>query len=1648
MMSFNNLKIRTKVLVIALAIALIPAIIIGAFSLLNTKEALKTEAFHHLESVLEIKKAQLEAFFEERQSDLNVLVDMQAKFMGKGFQELQFVQNSQKTQIEWYFRERLNNISVLSKNNLIAQALKSVEGESIKDKIGTELTHYKQIYGYDDLLLITKEGEVVYTLAGRSDLGQNLFSNNSPLKKGFQKGLNGIVIQDFEPYAPANNQYVAFMMAPVFHEEKLLGVLAFSLLPDSINAIVQQREEIMGQTGSTYLVGKLNGQTRYRNDRLMKGKEASIGDAKSGKDIDKALAGKTDIGIKIGSSGVEEVTLYAPLQIPGLNWCIITTMGLEEVLSTKEVGEDFFAKYIREYDYYDLFLIHPKGNIFYTVKHEADYGTNIISGQYADSGLAKLLKKVLQTKTFGLSDFAPYAPSNNEPAIFIAKPLIHNDKVEMVVALQLNDKKITKIMHERTGMGETGETYLVGSDKLMRSNSYLDAETHSIIASFANPAQGRVDTEATRAVFSAGETDQKIIQDYRGVTVLSAYTPLKVGDTTWAVIAEIDEAEAFQTIRQLEQWFALLVLIVALITLFVNLSLIKRLTSPLLQMNKHLKSLAQGEIVEKDIDYRMRDEMGELVSSTRTLKNVFKNTITQANAIAAGDYTQNVKRLSEQDQLGQALSEMVQRLRNITTISKAIAAGDYSHMIHSKGENDLLGQSLNQMTQQLQKVTEENKQSDWLKSGQAQLNELMSGDIEIERLAKKTISFLTNYVEAQVGLFYLLKDSDAEQKSYLQVIASYGYTPDNRPDTFLFGEGLIGQAALDGKMLSRTHSPDEHSYIIQSSLAIAVPQHVQILPFLFEDSVKGIIEIGFSKTPSPLQQNFLKLVMPNIGIVVESANSRSQMHVLLRQTLEQTQVLENKKQEMQLQQEQLKQSNEALQSQSEELQSQSAEMQTQSEELRQVNEELEEHSKEMERQGEDIRQKNFVLQDNQIEMEKAHAAIETKAHELELASQYKSEFLANMSHELRTPLNSLLILAQLLSTNKKGNLSDDQVEYAQTIHSAGTDLLKLINEILDLSKVEAGKMEAQIEEVPLANMVTVLEHKFRHVAENKGLDFHIQLEENMPAVLYTDDQRLKQIINNLLSNAFKFTAEGEIRVTMRRPLSNEVNGLDAAIAISVTDTGLGIPADKQEVVFKAFQQADGSTNRRFGGTGLGLSISREFAKLLGGELQLQSEEGKGSTFTLYLPESLNDSQPPSHETVEQTTPVAAEIMPSEGEEELIDDRDNLTPADQFILIIEDDRKFSRILINWAQEKNFKYLLAEDGKSGLQLAEQYKPNAIILDVTLPQMSGWIVMERLKDNPETRHIPVHFMSAHDDYTRDAKQMGAIGYLQKPVNMEQLGNAFKEIQQFMVKTVKKLLVVVENQAQKQKIVALVGGSDVETSVAITKAEALEHLKNTAFDCIILDVEGLELLEQLYQDESLSQIPVIISAERDLKSSEEALLQKCAATLTLKTVRSPERLLDEATLFLHQVEADLPQEKQEMLRMIHDKETLLTNKKVLMVDDDVRNTFALMNVLEDKNMEVIVGNTGKEALALLDEHQDISIVLMDIMMPEMDGYEAMQKIREQARYKNLPIIALTAKAMKGDRAKCIEAGANDYISKPVDTDKLLSLIRVWLYR
>ncbi|MCP4701888.1 MAG: response regulator [Gammaproteobacteria bacterium] len=1043
--------------------------------------------------------------------------------------------------------------------------------------------------------------------------------------------------------------------------------------------------------------------------------------------------------------------------------------------------------------------------------------------------------------------------------------------------------------------------------------------------------------------------------------------------------------------------------------------------------------------------------------------------------LIAGNLNVDIFAENSRDETGQLLTAMKKMADNLNALIKEIgeflgqlASGNVDMHITGEFVGDFVKvkNALESAAAQLGKAKVKEAAETWLKNGQTQLNEQVSGEQDIKLLAENIINFLTPYAGAQVGAFHLHEEKD-DWEPCLRMMATHAYVRrQTGANITKVGEGIVGQAAYEKKMFTIAQAPDDYIRI-QSSLGDGAPKEIVVTPFLYENEFKGVIELASFQRFTESQLMFLKQAMPAIAIAVNTAESRTRMQTLLEQSQRQAEelqsqseemrqaneVLESQKQEMQTQQEKLRQSNEELQSQSEE-------MQAQQEELRQTNEQLEIRTGDLKREKESIRIKN-------LELEKTQEAIQAKAEELETASKYKSEFLANMSHELRTPLNSLLILAQLLAENKENNLTEKQIEYAHTVHESGADLLALINEILDLSKVEAGKIEIQPEEQAFDTLIKSLEKKFCAVAEKKSLSFDIRLAEELPAQLYTDPQRLMQIINNLLSNAFKFTTEGGITLEMRRADAEDNlsrSGLDPAeaVAISVSDTGIGVPGEKQKVIFEAFQQADGTTSRRYGGTGLGLSISRQLAQLLGGEIQLHSEEGKGSRFTLYLPERIDVhttqkgldfsparpeetlSAPPAPRFSEESKRVEAE------KEEFDDDRANLDPGDKSILFVEDDEKFSSILKELAREKGFKCLAAGDGRRGLQLAEEYRPNAIVLDIGLPQMDGWSVMERLKDNPDTRHIPVHFVSG-SDYHIDAQKMGAIGYSLKPVSMGELGQAFDKIEAFISKTVKNLLVVSDDEAHRSAILEIAASDNVEAALADTREKALQHLGAMQCDCIVLDVSvekdtGVEFLELLRQEDAFMQIPVILYAERNLTEREEALLQTSAHSLTVKEVHSSERLLDEATLFLHQVDAQLPEKKRQMLRIAHDKEASLVNRKILLADDDVRNIFALGAILEEKGMKVVTGKNGEEALELLEE--DIDLVLMDIMMPKMDGYEAIRKIRKQPRFRKLPIIALTAKAMKEDRKKCIEAGANDYLAKPVDTNKLISLMRVWLYQ
>jgi signal transduction histidine kinase/CheY-like chemotaxis protein/methyl-accepting chemotaxis protein len=1095
----------------------------------------------------------------------------------------------------------------------------------------------------------------------------------------------------------------------------------------------------------------------------------------------------------------------------------------------------------------------------------------------------------------------------------------------------------------------------------------------------------------------------------------------------------------------------------------------RSITVPLGRVIEMSHKIAKGnmnQIVDIQSSHKMKqlisrqDEIGNIGRAYDTLANYFKSIIDDLVQVSQGLMKGDLRVIPQAEYQGDfaqiktalqtALSNLQLVVEDIVQMSKKLLVDSKQRVVAKAeyhGDFKPIKDALETASLKLVKTNTQNLIQDWLKTGQTQLNDKISGEQDMVQLAKNIITFLATYLEMPVGLFYLFEETKNDKKPRLKLIASYAYNHRTGVSCeFLVGEGLVGQAALEKKEILITKVPDNYYVRIRSGLGQALPRTVIVYPFSYEDSLKGVIELASFKTISDTQRAFLTQVMPNIGIAVNSAESRFRVQILLEES----------------------------QSQAEELQSQQEELQSQQEELRYTNEELEGRTKDLEQQKEDIRQKNLALEQTQVEMKKAKEAIETKAKELELASQYKSDFLANMSHELRTPLNSLLILAQLLANNKTGNLNEKQVEYAQTIHSAGSDLLTLINEILDLSKVEAGKIEMLMEEAVLRDLVATIDQKFRHLAEDKGLDFQITVADGLPPVINTDQQRLKQILNNLLSNAFKFTSTGEVRLALQYPDNKDdmaAMGLESAktLAFSVSDTGIGIPKDKQMLIFEAFQQVDGTTSRRFGGTGLGLSISRQLARLLGGEIKLSSEEGRGSTFILYLPETFSTPSTPN-KTASLPSPLfegqsnsptplsigteysSDTLKHFDNRPHIADDRDILTEEDKSLLVIEDDRKFSRILMQLAREKAFKCIIAEEGKTGLQLAEKYRPSAIILDIGLPQMDGCRVMEILKENPNTRHIPVHFMSASDQ-KQDAKKMGAIGYSVKPINMTEIGEAFKKIESFITKTTQNVLVFVDNEERQQAILKIVGGEDIQLTTVATTTRALQELELTLFDCMILDVDveeqsGLKILEQRQSENSFSQTPVIIYAERKLTPDEETSLQRYADNITIKTVSSPERLLDEATLFLHQVETRLPNDKQEMLQMVHDREAILAHKKVLIVDDDMRNSFALTTALEEKEMTIVIAENGKEALTKLEQHEDIRIVLMDIMMPEMDGYEAIKEIRKRPHFRQLPIIALTAKAMKGDRIKCLDAGANDYLAKPVDTDKLLSLIRIWLYK
>ncbi len=1076
-------------------------------------------------------------------------------------------------------------------------------------------------------------------------------------------------------------------------------------------------------------------------------------------------------------------------------------------------------------------------------------------------------------------------------------------------------------------------------------------------------------------------------------------------------------------------------------------SMASNLTDQVRNISQVAQAVARGDLTQKITV----DAKGEILELKETL-----NTMVDQLSSFADEVTRVAKEVGTEGKLGgqaqvegvsgtwrgltenvnQLASNLTTQVRAIAEVSTAVTQGDLTRSItvDASGEVSDLKDNINQMIANLRETTRQNEEQDWLKTNLARISGLMQGQRNLETVSQLIMSELSPAVGAQHGAFFFADHDESGIDYELMLLASYGYTKkDGETPRFGVGDGLVGQAAHEKKPIRITDPPAEYIRIA-SGLGDAAPRDIIVIPVLFEDQVVAVIELASFTPFSEIILQFLDQLTETIGVVLSTIIANVRTEQLLQQS----------------------------QSQSQELQEQSEALQRQQMELQATNEELQEKAEQLERQNRDIEIKNR-------EIEMARSSLEEKAEQLALSSKYKSEFLANMSHELRTPLNSLLILSKVLSANENGNLTAKQVDASTTIHNAGSDLLALINDILDLSKVEAGKMDVHAGRTELGSVRDYVDRSFAPVAGEKGLDFSIELAPDAPEQFSTDEQRLQQVLKNLLSNAFKFTDSGSVRLRIGRApaalhyTTDSLTRSESVVAFAVIDTGIGIPPDKVRLIFEAFQQAEGSISRRFGGTGLGLSISREIARLLGGEIHVESTEGEGSTFTLYLPAAgpapvaaapvLDEPVPPQLVAARARRRVESAALP----DTLTDDRSDLPAGERVALLMTGDRALARSAVDVAHDHGFRCLLALRGDAGLALVHEFMPDAVVVSRDLPQLNGDAVLDHLKRHPETRHLPVYVLggaeAGEDGAERSLRYAGALGCLGQPATPELLGDVFDELFHFIERRSRAVLVVEADERERDGLGDLIGGPDVEVVGVASREQALTELDGREFECIVLAMEledgsGFQLLDRIKRAKRYRGLPVIVHTRHELSPKDEARLKRYAEAIVVKEVRSPERLLDETSLYLHRVEARLPADKRQMLERLHMADAVFEGKKVLIVDDDVRNVFALTSVFERRGMEVVFAENGREGIEALKANADVSLVLMDIMMPEMDGYEATRAMREMPEFQRLPIVALTAKAMKGDREKSIASGASDYITKPVDVDQLLSLMRVWLYR
>jgi signal transduction histidine kinase/CheY-like chemotaxis protein/HAMP domain-containing protein len=1104
-----------------------------------------------------------------------------------------------------------------------------------------------------------------------------------------------------------------------------------------------------------------------------------------------------------------------------------------------------------------------------------------------------------------------------------------------------------------------------------------------------------------------------------------------------------------------------------------------RLTNQVRGIAKVVTAVANGDLKRK----LTMDAKGEIAELSDTINSMIDTLATFADQVTTVAREVGVEgKLGGQasvpgasgtwrdltDNVNQLAANLTTQVRAIAEVATAVTKGDLTRSIslEAQGEMAALKDTINEMIPNLRDTTQKNAEQDWLKTNLAKFSRMLQGQKDLLTVGRLILSELAPVVSAQQGVFYTMDSTSKPDEAALKLLASYAYKERKNIDSkFRLGEGLVGQCALEKEKILLTHVPTDYIKIT-SGLGEAKPLNIIVLPIVFEGAVKAVMELASFDRFSPTHETFLDQLTESIGIVLNTIEANMRTEDLLKQS-----------------------------------QSLARELQSQQQELQQTNAELEEKARLLADQNIEVERKNK-------EVEQARQALEEKAKQLALTSKYKSEFLANMSHELRTPLNSLLILSDQLSKNPEGNLTPRQIEFSRTIHSSGNDLLTLINDILDLSKIESGTVIVDVGEVAMRDLRDYVDRTFRHVAESKKLDFDVDFGPNVPRAIHTDAKRLQQILKNLLSNAFKFTDRGGVTLeiadaptgwTSDHPVLSRAKGV---ISLTVRDTGIGIPPEKQQIIFEAFQQADGSTSRKYGGTGLGLAISREIAGLLGGEIKLSSTPSEGSSFTLYLPtnyvaaraarklaapadtavpaaaaqspgaanlleeaksgmeaiaaipvigEGISTYPPPAAAAAAAAATDGAPPLPDLAEN-VDDDSDGLRTGDRVLLVVENDLHFARLLVDIGHEHGFKVVIAGRGSAALQLAHRLSPAAISLDINLPDIDGWRVLNRLKDDAATRHIPVQIITTDEERERGLR-MGAMGVLVKPIKTKDaLDQTFSRLKTFIDPHVRTVAIIDADEPQRIATASLVSGADVKVT-PLAPAQAIEAMLGQPPDLIVAsqdvpDRKAFDLIDEIKEAPALRDVPMIVWCRGELSKKDELHLKRLTQTTVVKDVRSPQRLADEAALFLHRRVYDLPENIRNDIAKLHEPGTVLSGKKVLVVDDDIRNIFAMTSILEPFSMQVLSAETGRAAIEALQSMPDIDAVLMDIMMPDMDGYDTMRAIRKLAKFRSLPIIALTAKAMKGDREKCIEAGASDYISKPVDTEQLLALLRVWLYR